>query len=313
MKIYVDTPLPYDLKQKVVHATPGDQVFFKEDLPDDQARLATLLNADILFGNPRPVEWMHKASNLKWIQLYSTGFEYYQDVNIPAIVTNMQDYYSQPCAETIIAGILSLYRGIDKLSILKEKHQWVGHSIRKELNTLYRKRVVILGKGRIGKQLDRCLRGFECDVKFYGRSASGADIQTTEELRALLPQTDILIGCLPGTEDTCRLITDDLIDSLSMDCIFCNVGRGNLIADENKLIKALKNYQIRGAVLDVTDKEPIPEGHPLWDCPNTILTQHSGGGSSTEHSGILAFFLENYKLFKENKPLQNIVDLKRGY
>jgi glyoxylate/hydroxypyruvate reductase len=313
MKIYVDTSLPDDLKQKLTGAVPGDAFYFKADLPDDEARLNALLNADILFGNPRPVEWLQKASNLKWVQLYSTGFEYYQDVNIPAVVTNMQDYYSQPCAETIIAGILALYRGIDSLTLLKEKHHWVGHAIRPQLKTLYGKRVIILGKGRIGKQVEKSLSGFACEVKFFGRAGSGADIQSIEALKALLPETDILIGCLPGTADTYRLITDDIIDALPAHCIFCNVGRGNLVADENRLIDALKNYKIGGAVLDVTTSEPIPADHPLWDCPNTILTQHSGGGSVTEHNGIVDFFLDNYKLFRENKPLQNVVDLKRGY
>src|SRR5688572_24881315 len=133
MRIYVDTPLQNDLKQKLMQATNGDKVFFKDELHDDEARLNALLNADILFGNPRPVEWMQKASNLKWIQLYSTGFEYYRNLSLPAIVTNMQDYYSQPCAETMIAGILALYRGMDKFSILKERHEWIGHPLRKEL------------------------------------------------------------------------------------------------------------------------------------------------------------------------------------
>jgi glyoxylate/hydroxypyruvate reductase len=313
MKIYVDTFLPDDLKRKLIQDTPGDQVVFKDDLQDDSERLAALLNADILFGNPRPVEWMQKASNLKWVQLYSTGFEYYKNISIPAVVTNMQDYYSHPCAETIIAGILALYRGIDKFSILKHRHEWVGHSMRKHLKILYQKRVIILGRGSIAKQLEKSLKGFECEVKFFGRAASNSDIQTTEELKALLPKVDILVGCLPGTDETCGLITNDMIDSLSADCIICNVGRGNLISDENRLVQALKNYEIAGAVLDVTINEPIPADHPLWDCPNTILTQHSGGGSLTEYDGILAFFLENYKLFRKNEPMKNVINMNRGY
>ena len=313
MKIYVDTPLDEELKQELRAATTDDQLFFKDELPDDEARLNALLTADILFGNPRPVEWMEKAQNLKWVQLYSTGFEYYRYVNIPAMVTNMQDYYSQPCAETMIAGILALYRGMHTFPLLKEKHEWVGHAARKTLDTLHRKRVIILGKGRIARQIEKILLGFECEVKFFARHSSGADIHSVTALKDALPETDILIACLPGTDETHGLVTRELIESFSRNCIFCNVGRGNLLADEYALIDALQNYRIAGAVLDVTINEPIPADHPLWDCPNTILSQHSGGGSLSEHRGILDFFLENYRLFKENKPLKNLIKLERGY
>ena len=313
MKIYVDTPLNDSLKQSLLQATTGDEVSFKDALPDDEARLKTLLTADIIFGNPRPVEWMQQAFYLKWVQLYSTGFEYYRNIDIPAIVTNMQDYYSQPCAETIIAGILAIYRGVDKFSVLKEKHVWVGHASRQQLDTLYRKRVIILGKGRIANHVAQSLSGFGCNILFFAREHSTADMHTVTELKAQLPETDIVIGCLPGTDETRGLITDDLVESFSPGCIFCNVGRGNLVANENTLIDALKNNRIAGAVLDVTMNEPLPENHPLWDCPNTILTQHSGGGSISEYDGILDFFLTNYKRFKAGKPLLNVVSLSRGY
>jgi glyoxylate/hydroxypyruvate reductase len=313
MKIYVDTPLDKELKQILVEATRGDELFFKDELPDDEAKLKALLSANIIFGNPRPVEWMEKAANLKWVQLYSTGFDYYANINIPAIVTNMQDYYSQPCAETIIAGILALYRGIDKFSTLKEKKVWVGHASRKELNTLYQKRVIILGKGRIANHLAKSLSGFECKVQFFARQNTAADMHTISQLKSHLPEADIVIGCLPGTDETHGLITEELIESLSAQCIFCNVGRGNLVANEHSLIDALKNYKIGGAVLDVTMHEPLPQDHPLWHCPNTILTQHSGGGSISEYAGIVNFFLENYGLFKKHQQLKNVINLKRGY
>ena len=95
--------------------------------------------------------------------------------------------------------------------------------------------------------------------------------------------------------------------------LFCNIGRGNLVADEDALIDALMNYKIGGAVLDDTSSEPLPNESKLWECPNTILSQHSGGGQITEYEGIVELFLENLKNYKNGMPLQNQIDFERGY
>ena len=121
MTIYVDTPLKKPQKEMLMSRAPGDNFIFKDELPGEDQQLNALLKADILLGNPRPVEWLQRAVNLKWVQLYSTGFEYYHSVKIPAVITNIQDYYSQPCAETMIAGIMALYRKINTFSLLQAR------------------------------------------------------------------------------------------------------------------------------------------------------------------------------------------------
>ena len=104
-----------------------------------------------------------------------------------------------------------------------------------------------------------------------------------------------------------------MIERMKSTALFCNVGRGNLVADEDALIEALMNYKIGGAVLDVTAKEPIPPDSKLWNCPNTMLSQHSGGGQITEYEGIVELFLENLQNYKRGMPLKNQIDFKRGY
>src|SRR5690242_12655844 len=98
MTIYVDTPLNQHQQDRLRNAAPADAFVFKSDLPEEE-QYAAFLKADILFGNPRPVNWLQQANNLQWVQLYSTGFEYYSNIKIGATVTNMHDYFSQPCAE----------------------------------------------------------------------------------------------------------------------------------------------------------------------------------------------------------------------
>lgn len=311
MRIYVETAFPGSYKELLRHSLQKDQLAFRDEITTEEERLNTLLKADILLGNPKPAYILQEATNLKWVQLLSTGFEYYSNVHTSAIVTNLQDFYSSPCAETVIAGILALYRGMDTCTLLKSRQKWVGHALRVNLQLLYNKKVIILGWGNIGRRVAENLKGFNCDIQVYSRSSG--QIRSTDELKQRLPDADIVIGCLPGTEQTKGLFSEEMIYLMKPTAIFCNVGRGNLLQNEQALIDALYQRKLGGAVLDVTFEEPIPADHPLWNCPNTILSQHTGGGYSAEYEGMIQTFLENLEAFKNGRPLQNQVQLSKGY
>lgn len=313
MLIFVDAPFAERHKTALKNGAAGDDLVFRDELPGEKEQLGALLKSDILLGNPKPAQWLEQAINLQWIQLYSTGFEYYRHIKTPAVVTNMQDYYSHPCAETAIAGILALYRKIDEFTILKSKQQWVGHTIRPDLQVLHNKKVIILGAGNIPRTIEKMLRGFDCAVTFYARRTPGAALRTPADLLAALPEADIVIACLPGTEETKGLFTPAMIAAMKHTAIFCNVGRGNLLSSEHALVDALIQHRIGGAVLDVTAEEPLPAEHPLWNCPRTVLTQHSGGGSTAEYEGIIDCFLENLVAFKTGIPMKNVIRFDKGY
>ena len=91
-----------------------------------------------------------------------------------------------------------------------------------------------------------------------------------------------------------------------------NFGRGSVV-DENALIEILMQKRIRGAGIDVTMDEPLPENHGLWTCPNTIITQHTGGGTVDEIPRKIEWFSDNLKRFRNGETLQGIVDFERGY
>ena len=312
MIIYIDTPLKDAEKLRLKKGIGQNaEYYFRDKLPDEAAMLEKIKMADIIFGNPKP-DLMKEAVNAKWIQLYSAGFEYYQGIDLPAIITNMQDYYSQPCAETVVAGIMALYRRMDAFSVLKEQKRWVGYPVRRELQLLNQKKVLLLGAGNIGKRIAKILEGFNAEYIFFSRTAPNG-IHSKEELVAKIPWADVIIGCLPGTSETKGLFTNEMISQMKSTALFCNVGRGNLVADQNFLIDALMNKKIGGAVLDVTSSEPIPGDDPVWNCPNTILSQHSGGGLSTEYAGIVELFLENFQNYVHGKPLKNQVSFNKGY
>lgn len=312
MLIYVDTPLKE--KEKFIFKKgigKKAECSFKDEMTDETSIVEKIKAADVIFGNPKP-ELMKKATNAKWIQLYSAGFEYYQGITLPAIITNMQDYYSQPCAETVIGGIMTIYRKMDMFTLLKKDKRWVGYPIRRELQLLYNKKVLILGAGNIGRRIAKILDGFSARYIFFSRTKHGA-MHSKKELLENIPEVDIIIACLPGTAETKGLFSNEMISRMKPGALFCNVGRGNLVADQNFLVDALMNQKIGGAVLDVTTCEPVPVDSPLWECPNTILTQHSAGGQVTEYNGLVTLFLENFENFIQGKPLKNQIRFDKGY
>ena len=99
---------------------------------------------------------------------------------------------------------------------------------------------------------------------------------------------------------------------LKQGAIFVNVGRGSLV-DEAALVNALGSGHLGGAVIDVTIEEPIPLNHPLWDAPNTLLTQHTAGGSFDELERKLRFFEQNLGCYRRGDALENVIDWKRGF
>ena len=178
---------------------------------------------------------------------------------------------------------------------------------------MHQRKIVILGTGNIGRRVAKILSGFDAQILFYGRTAADAVIKTKEALLSRIPWADIIIACLPGTPETKGFFTNEMIRNMQPHALFCNVGRGNLLEDEDELLEALIQYKIGGAVLDVTAEEPIPPESKLWMCPNTILSQHSGGGQKGEFEGIVALFLENLQYFLNGEPLKNIVNFLKGY
>ncbi len=311
MQIFVNTSLNESLRQALKQQLPaGHSVFFKNEWSETE-QAAAFQQSQVILGNP-PVAWLAPAPPLlKYWQLDSAGFDGYKNLNLSNVaVCNLADYFSIPCAETIVAGILAFYRGVDELTSLKAEKRWVGAPIRFRLNLLTGKRVVILGAGSIGQAVKKMLSGFDCSIQMVARSHPSASIHSPEELLEILPQTDLVINCLPGTAK--GFFTAQMIDALPSTAVFANVGRGTTV-DEPALIAALQQKRLVGAVLDVTEVEPLPTENPLWDMPNVILTQHTGGGQTSEDEGKIAFFVKNFQRFLNSQPLENQIDLTRGY
>lgn len=142
------------------------------------------------------------------------------------------------------------------------------------------------------------------------------EIYTIDSLDEQLSYADVVVIALPGTAETSGMFDADRISKMKADSILVNVGRG-FIANTDAITEALQNGRIRGAVLDVTDPEPLPEKHPLRHMENVVLTPHisgvSWGDNTYTKKRIMEIFCENLKKDKNNEPKRNVVDLGKGY
>ncbi|MEA5458442.1 D-2-hydroxyacid dehydrogenase [Arcicella sp. LKC2W] len=305
MKIYIHTKFQESIYQQFRDGLkPKYEVIFGDGEVTETLN-EQFLTCDICYGNV-PLDWLNASSQLKWLQLNSTGLDPYQQLTEYQFqLTNLKGFFGQSVAETTVAGILAVYRRIDELTRLQTKNEWVGTPIRETLHLLHKAKVVILGSGAIGLKTQQLLSGFECETTVLNS-------KTISQLADYLPTTDILIATLPETKETIGLINKTYLDMLKPSALFVNVGRGSAV-DENTLIEILKEEKILGAVLDVTELEPLPTESPLWNMPNVLLTQHSSGGWAEESADKVVFFLNNLARFEKGEELVNNVDLVKGY
>lgn len=310
-KVYIHSLLSEQHQHLLSDHLSEHDLFFRTQGSSEQDLKEHFANADYILGNP-PVDWFIQTppQHLQFLQLDSAGFDQYKVVTQTFKAANMGDWFARPCAESTIAGILALYRGIDKLTLLKEENRWIGTPLRSKLKLLFEQKVVILGTGTIGQAIREILLGFRCQVISFARSSPLAEIHEKDSLIEHLATTQVLINTLPGSAH--KFVDESILYALPQGAVYANIGRGNT-TDEAILVKALTTGYLAGAALDVTEQEPLPESNPLWNLPNVVLTQHTGGGQADENKGKVTLFLKNIqRIINHEEPLHS-VDLQRGY
>jgi len=310
MKLFIYTSLDKALQSYLRKQLPATvEPIFKDELSGTQL-MEAFNSAEIIMGNP-PVDWFKQIPpKLAFWQLDSAGFENYRNLNINAPVANMGDFFAQPCAETMVGGILAFYRNIHLLVRKQDKKEWLGSKIRTSLDLLGNKKVIILGSGSIGQAIKQMLLGFGCQVKMTARKNPNADIHSFEELLEVLPDTDLVINTLPGNLN--KYVSAEFIQAMKPGSLYASVGRGST-TDESALIAALQTGKLAGAVLDVTEQEPLPESSSLWEMENVILTQHTGGGYIEENEGKVKKFMVNLNQLLNKEAIESQINLSQGY
>jgi phosphoglycerate dehydrogenase-like enzyme len=168
------------------------------------------------------------------------------------------------------------------------------------------KSVLLVGYGAIGKEIERMLAPFDVEVMRVARSArSEPEVHMASELDSLLPRADVIVLILPSTAESRGLIGKRQLALLRQGTLLVNAARGPIV-DTDALVDALNSGRIRAA-LDVTDPEPLPEGHPLWSCPNLLLTPHIGGSTPQFAPRALQVVAQELERYMKGEPLRNVV------
>lgn len=307
MQIYVELNLKESDKQ-LIRGLADATFWFARPSQTTEADHAAFRASEVVFGNCTPA-WLNDAPELRWIQFASVGVDTYQSLDWATLgqrvrSTNLNGVFAEPVAESCLAGILTLYRGIDRLLPLQASGDWQKLAVRPQLRLLHGARVLILGAGSIAQRLRALLEPFGCRVMLFGRTSG--DIHTIEELDREVAEADIVAGLLPDNPQSRNLFDAARLGRMKPGALFVNAGRGSLV-DEAALVEALVSGRLGGAVLDVTVQEPLPSDHPLWRAPNIILTQHTGGGSTDEYRRVIDVFVDNIARYQQGLPLVNVV------
>jgi phosphoglycerate dehydrogenase-like enzyme len=179
------------------------------------------------------------------------------------------------------------------------------------LEELTGKTVLMVGYGAIGKEIERMLAPFNVDLLLMARTARTEPlVHPVAELDHLLPNADIVVLILPLTEDSRGLIGSRQLALMRQGALLVNAGRGPIVQTD-ALVEALHAGRIRAA-LDVTDPEPLPDGHPLWSCPNLLITPHIGGSTPQFAPRAVKIAAAELRRYISGEPLHNAVQLAKG-
>ena len=271
-----------------------------------------LLTADIAFGQPLSTQ-VTECPRLRWVHLTTAGFttfdnavtkEHFNQQN--KILTNSSSVYSEPCAQHAAAFLLMEARNIPaSFDNQRTYRAWPDAEVRMGSHLLSGQTVVILGYGSIGKRLTEILKPFRLKIFAFKRKRTeepGVTVILEDELPEVLSRADHIINILPLNESTEGFFNRERLRLLKPEAVFYNIGRGQTI-DQVALAETLARGAITRAYLDVTDPEPLPPVHPLWNLPNCIITPHSAGGFSLEYEALLEHFLQNLTRFSKGQSL----------
>jgi phosphoglycerate dehydrogenase-like enzyme len=271
------------------------------------------IQSDIVLGEPNLIrDKLPHLSRLRWAQSVYAGVEPLVDhaQRRDYVLTNARGVFGELMSEYVFGYLLFHEKKMLERIQAQRSTQWQ----RPESGVLRGKNIGLLGVGSIGAHLARTAKHFGMTVRGYTRSSETSTQVDRYFHGSDLPKfaegLDYLVCILPRTEETNKIVDAKLLETLPPHAVLVNVGRGNAV-DEPALVKALNEDQLAAAVLDVFEKEPLPEGHPFWTTPNLYMTFHTSAISYPED--LTKLFIENYQLYIGGKPLKYVVDFERGY
>jgi len=283
------------------------------------------IEIDVWIPDPYPTKAMRLWPRLRGVRLVLSlmaGTEWIPGTVGPHVtICNARGAHNISTAEWTVSAILAtlkylpFYLDVQRGGVWKRRFEASANYVRITgdarplyppvmLEELTGKRVLLVGYGAIGKEIERMLALFHVDIMRVARNARDG-VHAVSELDSLLPQAEIVILILPSTDESHHLIGSRQLALMRQGALLVNAARGPVV-DTDALVAALNSGRIRAA-LDVTDPEPLPEGHPLWSCPNLLLTPHVAGSSPQFAPRSVKTAADELRRYINGEPLHNVV------
>jgi D-2-hydroxyacid dehydrogenase (NADP+) len=293
---------------------PGARIISEEDISSDP-RLSGLFS--ICYPRLPPGLW-RSATGLLWLQTDIAGVDALlaqaEARTHPAVVTNVHTH-GNCVAEHLWGMTLMLTRNLHRAVRLQERGAWDSASLSEGLSSLAGRTLCIAGLGAIGERCAALGRAFGMRVIGIRRhprpSAAADEMVGPEARREAFARARVIMLLLPDTHDTRLFVGREELDAMR-GAFLLNAGRGASV-DTDGLVAALREGKVRGAGLDVTDPEPLPKGHPLWELPNVVITPHYAGVHPGYAEEAFDVFITNLGRWLRGEPLENVVDKEAGY
>ena len=259
-----------------------------------------------------------RAEALRWVQSGSAGVEsllFPEFAESSVALTSGRGLYSSVLAQFVVASILYFAHNLERLRSFQMARTWS----RIEVSEVRGQTLGIVGVGDVGREaaklagcLDMRLLGCKRHPESVDESVQLERCYAPDRLLEMLPDCDYVLLSIPLTADTRGMIGRRELEAMKPSSVLINVARGGIV-QESVLIEALQEGWIRGASLDVFEREPLPSESPLWGMENVLLSPHSADFTFDLEASPGHLFVENFRRYRRGEPLLNIVDKKAGY
>ncbi len=302
--------------------------------------LAAVRDAQVYVGWGVPESVLEAGAHLEWVHSASAGIGSSLTPTMldrSVVFTNSAGIHAPPMAETVLGMILHFGRGLDLALDAQRRGEWAQEAFypaESPLFELSEATVGIVGYGGIGREVARRVAALGAHVVALKRSPRSKDsaalapvggsgslagrveiVSGEGGLNRLLETADVLVVTAPETAETRGMLDAEALARLRRGALLVNVARGTLI-DEAALVEALREGRLRGAGLDVFAEEPLPEGHPLWELPNVLVTPHVSAVTTGFWRRECDLMVRNLGRHLSRAPLttwENVVDKRAGY
>jgi phosphoglycerate dehydrogenase-like enzyme len=265
-------------------------------------------HADMLisgFFHARAIEAIPRFDGLRVVQALTAGVDPLVGHVPPGVILcDGSGIHDAPVAEWVVMATLAMRRNLPGQVVAQHESTWRWSGG----DDLVGATVLIVGYGSIGRALEARLLPFGAHVLRAARHAREG-VHGVEELPSLLPQADVVVILVPLTPETQGMVGSAFLQAMRPGAVLVNAARGPIV-DSDALLSALHDESIRAA-LDVTDPEPLPDGHPLWSAPGVLITPHTGGAVLRVFERGWRFAGEQVRRLMAGEPLLNVV--RDGY